>query len=143
LTDAIQVAIDSTQQDVERTGDSQVIDDWNGTKFIYDPGNSYFDNSEIGRAAFRDPNGDPMALILGDRLAHFLAPGRKDYHNATFQGGELGLHFVILHEFGHVFHRNFPSGNPTVRERLANESAYFWLVPTQRRDIKCIACRRR
>lgn len=130
-------AIEAAKGRIAESGDQKAIDDWNKTTWKWDPGNPVFEkNPDI--AAFRDPK-EPYVIRMGGKSSEIYSKYVNIYHSARFPGGEVGMQFLVLHEFAHVFTAG--QGTPgKERENMANKAAYLWMARGYRRDIKCRLC---
>lgn len=137
-TTRINNAIEAARDRVDDSGDQKTIDAWNRTTWQWDPDNEHF-TKRSDLAAFVNPS-EPNVIHVGKRFAEFYDRTESVYQNARFPGGDLGLQFVALHEFAHVFTAGQGTPGPD-RERLANKTAYLWMTRANRSNIKCRDCR--
>lgn len=131
--------IEMARRRIGLTKDANLIEKWNGTTWKWEPGNIQFTKEPLLAAYIR--SSDPMTIVVGSRFADFNDSSMKYfYHNASFSGGDVGLQFVALHEFGHVWTMG-QSNNliPGYREMLANKFAYSHMG-TSRRSVTCGGC---
>lgn len=135
--------VDMTKRAIEKSGDEDLIEEMNNTEFIYDPTHKVFEkNPDV--AAFRYANEESTTIYVGRKLVDVNDPDlRFPYHGTTIRGGDTGLLFVGLHEFGHVVGRQYAKQwSSSKKERFANSFAKKHYprrlsgTKVNRRDIK-------
>lgn len=102
--DATKRMVKLTTKAVNRSEDKKLIAEWNNTEFIYDPHHPTFSKKDV--AAFRVANEVSTTIYVGRNI--LTAANSEmvfEYHGTTIRGGDTGLLFVGLHEFGHVVGR--------------------------------------
>jgi hypothetical protein len=116
--------VDMTKKAIEKSGDETLINEMNNTEFVYDPNNKVFENNP-DVAAFRLANENSTTIYVGRKLIDVSEPNLTfPYHGTTIRGGDTGLLFVGLHEFGHVVGRQYANiWAADKKERFANSFA--------------------
>jgi len=116
--------VSMTKRAIEKSGDEELIEEMNNAEFIYDPTHKVFEkNPDV--AAFRYANEKSTTVYVGRKLIDVSDPNLTfPYHGTTIRGGDTGLLFVGLHEFGHVVGRQYAKKwSSTKKERFANSFA--------------------
>jgi len=116
--------VNMTERVIERSGDEALQEDMNNTEFIYDPTHKVFEKYP-DVAAFRFANETSTTIYVGRKIVEVSDPNiRFPYHGTIIRGGDTGLLFVGLHEFGHVVGRqNAKKWTSERKELFANSFA--------------------